>query len=84
MKKTKKEQNWQNVPKRGAKTIKQAVIIADKPEHIKEKEEQEKKKEKDDKEQLGIKPFVAAYNGRNARRINKGGIIRLKRRNEKQ
>ena len=61
--------------------LKAAIITADKPEKIKQKEkEEELKKQKQIREEGGTKPFVSGYNGRKPRRINDGGLIRLKRR----
>lgn len=67
---------------KGTGGLKAAVITAEKPARLKRRETEEKKeKEMNDRERRGIKPHTAAYNGREARRINNGG--RLKRRNEK-
>ena len=75
MRKTKKEQGWQNVPKEGAYTLQTSTVVADKPKSLKRRESEENKEKRI--------PFPAGYNGGNPRRINDGGLIRLKRRNEK-
>ena len=68
---------------RGTGGLKAAVITAEKPVRLKRREtEQQKEKEIKIREEGGIKPFPAAYNGGRPRRIDDGG--RLKRRNEKQ
>lgn len=77
MAKTKKEQGWQNIPAKGAYTLKPAKIVADKPEHIKKKENEEKEEVRKNK---GTIPFPAGYDPRKVRRTTDGGIIRLKRR----
>lgn len=59
-----------------------AKIVADKPQHIKDKEEAEKKKRK--KENSKMLPWRAGYNWWEPQRVENGGELkRLKRRNEK-
>lgn len=67
---------------KGTGGLKAAVITAEKPARLKRREAEEKKeKERKMREEGGIKPFPAAYNGGKPRRIDNGG--RLKRKNEK-
>ena len=61
---------------KGTGGLKAAIITADKPEKIKKKEEDEAKRKRDSG---GINPYPAGYS-KKPRRINDGGIIRLKRR----
>lgn len=77
MNKLKKEQGWQNIPKKGAYTLKPAKIVADKPENIKKKE---KEKMKEERKIKGIVAPPAGYDPHKIRRSDDGGIIRLKRR----
>ena len=80
MVKTKKEQGWQNVPDKGAYTLKESKVIADKPESLKKKEAEEKERKRlKRKEASEMYPWPAGYDGKKIRRTENGGLVRLKR-----
>lgn len=63
-----------------------AKVVADKPQHIKDREEAEKKKRLQQRRKDGNKfiPWPAGFDSRAPRRVEDGGELkRLKRRNEK-
>jgi len=79
MAKTKKEQGWQNVPAKGAYTLKESKVIADKPESLKKKEAEEKERKRIKRKESEMIPWPAGYS-KTPRRVVDGGVIRLKRR----
>ena len=64
---------------KGTGGLKAAVITADKPDKIKQKEKEEELKKQKDNEKKGFYGRTVGYSP--IRRRTDGGIIRLKRRN---
>lgn len=70
-----------NVYKYPGAGLKASIITSDKPENYKEKAILKRRKPRGEK--VPMQPFPAAYNGGRAVRTEDGGIIRLKRKNER-